>query len=130
MRDNQDIKDQNKPIDAADDGGSGVAVMLEIAAKLKQQKPSIGVDFLFTDAEDVGKTEWTDESYCLGTQYWARNPHVAGYKAKFGICLDIVGAKGALFPLEAFSKYGGFEKMRSNLESGMKFKKSKCKAFN
>jgi hypothetical protein len=101
----QDTKDQNKPIDAADDGGSGVAVMLEIAAKLKQQKPTIGIDFLFTDVEDVGKTEWTEESYCLGTQYWARNPHVAGYKAKFGICLDMVGAKGALFPLEAFSKY-------------------------
>lgn len=101
----QDTKDQNKPIDAADDGGSGVAVMLEIAAKLKQQKPNIGVDFLFTDAEDVGKTEWTDESYCLGTQYWAKNPHVASYTAKFGICLDMVGAKGALFPLEAFSKH-------------------------
>lgn len=100
----QDTKDQTKPIDAADDGASGVAVMLEIAAKLKQQKPTIGVDFLFVDVEDVGKTEWTDESYCLGTQYWAKNPHAANYKAKFGICLDMVGAKGAQFPLEAFSK--------------------------
>jgi glutaminyl-peptide cyclotransferase len=109
----QDTKDQNKPIDAADDGGSGVAVMLEMAAKLKQQKPTIGVDFLFTDAEDVGKTEWEDEksgitSYCLGTTYWAKNPHVENYTAKFGICLDMVGAKGALFPLEANSKeYAG-----------------------
>lgn len=105
----QDTKDQTKPIDAADDGASGVAVMLEIAAKLKQQKPTIGVDFLFTDVEDVGKNEWENEekgitSYCLGTTYWAKNPHIENYTAKFGICLDMVGAKGALFPLEENSK--------------------------
>ncbi|MBL7766956.1 MAG: M28 family peptidase [Chitinophagaceae bacterium] len=100
----QDTTNKEKPIDAADDGASGVAVLLEIAAKLKQQKPTVGVDILLVDAEDVGRSEWSDQSYCLGTQHWAQNPHVAGYTARFGICLDMVGAKGAQFPLEGFSQ--------------------------
>lgn len=99
----QDTKDKDKPIMAADDGASGVAVLLEIASKLKLQKPNVGVDILLVDAEDVGRTDWTEESYCLGTQHWAKNPHIAGYRAKYGICLDMVGARGAQFPLEGFS---------------------------
>ncbi len=99
----QDTKDTGKPILAADDGASGVAVLLEIASKLKGQNLNVGVDILLVDAEDVGKSEWSEDSYCLGTQYWAKNPHIAGYRAKFGICLDMVGAKGAQFPLEGFS---------------------------
>jgi len=101
----EDTINTQKPILAADDGASGVAVLLEIAAKLKQQKPNIGVDLLLVDAEDVGRTEWTEESYCLGTQHWAKNPHIPNYKANFGICLDMVGAKGAQFPLEGFSQH-------------------------
>jgi hypothetical protein len=99
----QDTVNKEKPIMAADDGASGVAVLLEIASKIKLQKPKVGVDILLVDVEDAGKTEWTEESYCLGTQHWAKNPHVAGYKAKFGICLDMVGARGAQFPMETFS---------------------------
>jgi hypothetical protein len=104
----QDTKEKDKPIDAADDAGSGVAVLLEIASHLKATSPKVGVDILLVDAEDVGKTEWSEDSYCLGTQYWAANPHVPAYKAMFGICLDMVGAKGARFPLEGFSQqYAG-----------------------
>ncbi len=99
----QDTKDQDKPILAADDGASGVAVLLEIAKKVKTQQLSIGVDFLFVDVEDAGKTEYTEQSYCLGTKYWATNTHVVNYKANFGICFDMVGAKGATFPKETFS---------------------------
>lgn len=104
----EDSVDKTKPVAAADDGASGVAVMMEIASNLKGAKLPVGVDLLFVDAEDVGKTEWTDESWCLGTQYWARNPHVAGYRAMFGIGLDMVGARGARFPLEGnSSSYAG-----------------------
>jgi glutaminyl-peptide cyclotransferase len=106
----QDDSAQTKPILAADDAASGVAVLLELARQLKTQKiaPELGIDILFTDVEDYGKTEWGEDSYCLGTQYWARNPHVAGYTAEFGILLDMVGAKGASFPLEAISaQYAG-----------------------
>jgi glutaminyl-peptide cyclotransferase len=105
-----DTKDQDKPIIAADDGGSGVAVLLELARQL-QTKPlpeGLGVDILLTDVEDYGKNEWGDDSYALGTQYWARQPHVPGYKAEFGILLDMVGARDAKFPLEGIStRYAG-----------------------
>jgi len=100
-----DTKDKDKPILAADDAGSGVGVLLEVARQLKSAKLSadVGVDILFTDVEDYGRTEWGEDSYCLGTQYWAQNPHVAGYKADFGILLDMVGARNAQFPLEGLS---------------------------
>jgi glutaminyl-peptide cyclotransferase len=106
----QDTKDTDKPILAADDAGSGVAVLLELARGIKgfSLPANIGIDILFTDVEDYGRSEWGEDSYCLGTQYWALHPHVAGYKADFGILLDMVGARGAQFPMEGYStRYGG-----------------------
>lgn len=101
----QDTKDKDKPILAADDGGSGVGVLIEVARQLKAHglSASLGIDILFTDVEDYGRTEWGDDSYCLGTQYWARHPHVPGYRADFGILLDMVGGRGAQFPMEGIS---------------------------
>lgn len=101
----QDTKDKDKPILAADDGGSGVGVLLELARQLKAGKlpANLGVDILLEDVEDYGRSEWGEESYCLGTQYWAKHPHVTGYKAAYGILLDMVGARGAQFPLEGSS---------------------------
>lgn len=105
-----DVKDQDKPIPGADDGGSGVGVLLEVARQIRS-KPlpeDLGIDILFTDVEDYGKGEWGTNSYALGTQYWARNPHIPGYKASFGILLDMVGARNARFPLEGIStQYAG-----------------------
>jgi len=58
--------------------------------------------------EDYGRSEWGEDSYCLGTQYWAHHPHMAGYKADFAVLLDMVGARGAQFPMEGIStKYAG-----------------------
>lgn len=101
----QDVTGKDKPILAADDGGSGVGVLIELARQLKDNPlpASLGVDILFTDVEDYGKTEWGEDSYCLGTQYWAKNPHVIGYKAEFGILLDMVGGRNAQFPMEGLS---------------------------
>ena len=99
-----------KPLDGADDGASGVGVLLEIARQLGQQAPNIGVDILFCDAEDYGTPEFVDDyqpdTWCLGSQFWAKNPHVKNYKAEFGILLDMVGGKGATFFRE-------FQSMRS-----------------
>ena len=98
----EDVQNKDKPIDGADDGASGVAVLLEIARQLKVSPlpASLGVDILLVDVEDWGKTEWGDTSYGLGTQYWAKHPHIPGYTALGGILLDMVGAKGARFPME------------------------------
>lgn len=102
----QDPTNKTGAVDAADDGASGVAVLIELANRLKAAplaNKDMGVDILLTDVEDWGKSEWGDDSYALGTQYWARNPHVAGYKAEGGILLDMVGGKNARFPLEGIS---------------------------
>ncbi len=98
----QDTKDKDKPIDGANDGGSGVAVLLEVARVLANNKISIGLDLAFFDLEDYGKSEHED-SYGLGTQYWARNPHIKGYTANYGILLDMVGGKNAVFTQEGNS---------------------------
>jgi len=101
----EDTKDTGTPIPAADDGGSGTGVLLELARQIKSfgLPPSLGIDILLTDVEDYGKSEWGENSYCLGTQYWAAHPHIRGYKAEFGILLDMVGGKDAQFPIEAGS---------------------------
>lgn len=102
----------NKPVDAANDGASGVAVILEIARQMQKQAPEIGVDCIFLDAEDWGPGDSyqgndSERWWGLGTQYWARNPHKEDYKARYAILLDMVGGKGAAFCREMFSvKYG------------------------
>jgi len=101
-----DPANRDKPIDGANDGASGVGVLLEIARQLKEKNPEIGVDIIFFDAEDwgprAGQSE-RDDWWCLGAQYWAKNPHVAHYKADFGILLDMVGAPNAKFLQEGMS---------------------------
>ena len=98
-----------EPIDGANDGGSGVGVLLEIARQLGRESADVGVDIAFFDAEDYGKPEWlpaTENGYkdwCLGSQYWATNPHRLGYRARFGILLDMVGAQDAVFHQEGTS---------------------------
>ena len=103
-----DPKNHRTPILGANDGASGVGVLLEIARQLQAQPTDIGVDIIFFDAEDYGThaddTEPADGiTWCLGSQYWARVPHVEGYMARFGILLDMVGGKDARFHREGYS---------------------------
>lgn len=94
---------RNLPVDAADDGASGVGVLLEIARHLKLLPDYMGVDIIFFDAEDYG-TPTDGNTFCLGAQYWSTNFHVKNYNAKYGILLDMVGAKNARFPIEGTSE--------------------------
>ena len=104
------------PIDGANDGGSGVGVLLEIARILKQDSigPGVGVDIILFDSEDYGEPENLKQGdypnrkpnqiyWCLGSQYWAKNKHKPNYSAYFGILLDMVGAKNARFAREGHS---------------------------
>ena len=106
----KDSVDKNKPIDAANDGGSGVGVMLEIARLLSEttKKPTIGVDLIFFDLEDHGEPhDFTGNpsttSWALGSQHWATHIIPENYRPYYGILLDMVGARGAKFPHEGSS---------------------------
>ena len=108
---------QTKPVPAANDGASGVAVLLEMARAIQQAKtkPGVGIDLVFFDAEDWGNGEKAVGDvepgfpsvdyvgFCIGSRYWAKTPHKPGYTAYYGVLLDMVGAKGAVFPKEGYS---------------------------
>lgn len=101
-----DAANHNKPVMGANDGASGTAVLLQLAHQLKESGTSLGVDIVLVDAEDMGEND-NEESWGLGTQYWASHPHVQGYKPLFGILLDMVGASDAIFSREYYSmQYG------------------------
>ncbi|NSL89550.1 M28 family peptidase [Chitinophaga solisilvae] len=107
----EDAFDKNKKLDGADDGASGVGVLMEVARQLRSHKPEAGIDILLVDVEDYGVKE-NENSFCLGTQYWAQNPHVKGYKAAYGILLDMVGGRGAQFYMEGTSKQYAYGPMK------------------
>lgn len=104
-----------QPIDGANDGASGVAVLLELARMLQANPISAtGFDLVLWDVEDYGQPEFSktevDQSYltwCLGSQYWADHKHKDGYQAQFGILLDMVGGKDARFNKEGVSMQVG-----------------------
>lgn len=97
-------------VPSANDGASGVGVLLEIARLAATLSPKVGVDIFLTDAEDYGapdefEGEHKESYWALGTQAWCRNPHIKGYRASYGILLDMVGAKGATFYQEYYSNH-------------------------
>lgn len=103
-----DEANHKTPVLAANDGASGVAVMLEVARQLPDTL-GIGVDFVCFDAEDWGVPQWSDavddgNSWALGAQYWAANcPKKQAKTYRFGILLDMVGGQGAQFYKEGMS---------------------------
>ncbi|WP_253930867.1 M28 family peptidase [Lewinella sp. W8] len=94
--------DPTAVVEGADDGASGVGVLLEIARHLGNDGPEIGVDIVFLDAEDQGASENT-ESWGLGAQHYART--LSGIKPRYGILLDMVGGKDPRFAIEGVSQH-------------------------
>lgn len=103
-----DKNNWNTPIDGANDGASGVGVLMEIARVLNDNPINIGVDIILFDLEDYGAPYFlnlmTNDDWALGSQYWAKNPHIYNYRAYFGILLDMVGAPNPKFPKEYYSQ--------------------------
>jgi hypothetical protein len=98
----------NTPIDGANDGASGVGVLMEVARALKENPINTGIDIILFDLEDYGAPQYlnlmTNDDWALGSQYWSKNPHVYNYSAYFGILLDMVGASNPRFPKEYYSQ--------------------------
>lgn len=101
-----------KPILGANDGASGVGVLMEIARILGGSNPtgapSVGVDLVLFDVEDYGTPTWFEgekfeDSWCLGSQYWSKQASGSGYKARYGILLDMVGDSKPAFYWESYS---------------------------
>ena len=99
----QDKEKPTTPADGANDGASGVGVLIEVARQLQEQRPDAGVDIVLFDAEDMGDSRGAATTWCLGSQYWSKTPHKPNYVARFGILLDMVGAENATFALEGVS---------------------------
>lgn len=98
-----DEANHKKALDGANDGASGVGVLLEAARAIGRENPGTGIDILFVDSEDYG-TEGDDSSWALGARYFAENPIKPGYRPTRAVLLDMVGGKGAIFPAEYFSR--------------------------
>lgn len=109
----EDPNEENhkKAIDGANDGASGVGVLMEIARVFRQKQNTQGVDIIFFDLEDQGTPSWAksdveDQSdWCLGSQYWSKTPHYPCYTATYGILLDMVGYKNLRFTKEGLSMH-------------------------
>jgi len=109
----KDTVNADQPFDGANDGASGVGVLMEIARLLKSNEPpDVGIDIIFFDGEDWGEKnygeapqppEGYDSWWCLGSQYWSAHKHQKGYSAYYGILLDMVGAKNSHFFMEGAS---------------------------
>lgn len=100
-----DPANHTKAPDGANDGASGVGVLLEVARALAAQNPGKGVDILFLDAEDWGNHS-QDDSWALGAEYFVTNPIKADYKPARAILVDMVGGRGSQFYREYQSQRG------------------------
>jgi hypothetical protein len=102
----QDTERKDEPILGADDGGSGVGILMELARAVSSSPLNAGVEIVFFDAEDQGESgspRPAEQTWCLGAQYWSRNQHAMKVQPRFGILLDMVGRTGAQFPKEGVS---------------------------
>lgn len=96
------------PVPGANDGASGVAVLLGVADALHRTRPSLGVDLLFVDGEDYGSFEGDAPDNLLGSRHFAANLP-PGYRPLFAVLLDMVGDRDQQFEQEGYSLDGAPE---------------------
>jgi len=97
----QNLGQQRMPVPGANDGASGVAVLLGLADALKASPPTIGVDLLFVDGEDYGDFNDSTETL-IGARYFAKHLPL-GYTTLYAVLLDMVGDKDLQFYQEGYS---------------------------
>ena len=111
----QDTYDVDKPIDGANDGASGVGLLMEMARIFSIYDTfKVGIDIILFDIEDYGIPKYQEQDrtktyYCLGSQYWIKNLHSPNYKANYGILIDMVAFKNSVFVKEGVSRQYGEE---------------------
>lgn len=100
-----DEANRDKPVPGANDGASGVGVLLELARQMGAKNPAVGVDLLMVDAEDGGN-DGDETSWCIGTQEWLRgNPYRGSVRPSYAVLLDMVGGDDAVFRREIISDH-------------------------
>jgi hypothetical protein len=92
---------RRQPVPGANDGASGVALLLGVADALKREPPGVGVDLLFTDGEDWGE-DFSGPDALIGSRFFARNLP-PGYRPLFAVVWDMVGDRDQLFEQEGNS---------------------------
>ncbi len=98
-----DIRKMATPILGANDGASGVAILLVIADILSRESPAIGVDLLFVDAEDIGRAGDT-RYFSLGAKAFVPEmTKYLGVRPRYAVLLDMVGDAELRLPVERYS---------------------------
>jgi glutaminyl-peptide cyclotransferase len=102
--DDRVLGNRGSPILGANDGASGVGLFVALGDALKKTPPSVGVDLLFVDGEDYGKSfdpPWAD--VLLGSQYFAEHLPSADYRPIFGVLWDMIADKDLNIYQEGYS---------------------------
>ena len=96
-----DPANHDKPVPGANDGASGVAVLLEVARILNEHEPPVGVDIAFFDGEDGGDYN-SDDTWLLGSRHFAQIMPLS-YQPRYAILLDMIGDKELSLTREHYS---------------------------
>jgi len=83
-----DSSRQHLPVMGANDGASGVAVLLELGRLFKENPPPVGVDLVLFDGEDYGRNGET-KGWLIGSEYFAAK--IGTYRPRFAILIDMIG---------------------------------------
>ena len=99
----QDPMQRQLPVPGANDGASGVALLIALADVLKKTPPSVGVDLLFVDGEDYGDFGPPLGDVLLGSTYFAEHLPSPDYRPLFGVLWDMIGDRDLMIQPEQFS---------------------------